>query len=246
MASVLFQLMMETSLIVGIGIPPRKAIELARWVDVRRYIIFARRCDLQYIETPSPAMLRFGPAFSGLRFGSVAMWREYSDFAVTALAVVNGLIAITVALLPMRRSVLKLRLGAVALVVAALAVGATFYAQVRSYVQIERQQSDRAEIRMRLQNFIRRRPRTPGADQGRRPRVADDSRRSMGAAGGDFSPRQARRTHHRPLPQDASDSTATARISRRRAWDTGARCETVSSISRRSARNFGEPTRRRP
>jgi hypothetical protein len=99
-------------------------------------------------------MLRFGRAFSGLRFGSVAMWREYSDFAVTALAVVNGLIAITVALLPMRRSVLKLRLGAAALVVAALAVGATFYGQVRSYVQIERQQSDRAEIRARLQNFV--------------------------------------------------------------------------------------------
>ena len=57
------------------------------------------------------------------------MWREYFEFAGTALAVVNGLIAITVALLPMRRSVLKLRLGAFALVVAALAVGATFYAK---------------------------------------------------------------------------------------------------------------------
>ena len=82
------------------------------------------------------------------------MWREYFEFAGTALAVVNGLIAITVALLPMRRSVLKLRLGAFALVLGALAVGATFYAKYSTYVRIERQQSDRAEVRTRLENFI--------------------------------------------------------------------------------------------
>ena len=82
------------------------------------------------------------------------MWREYFGFAGTALAVINGLIAITVALLPMRRSVLKLRLGAAALVLGALAVGATFYSKYRAYVQVERQQSDRAEIRERLENFI--------------------------------------------------------------------------------------------
>jgi len=32
------------------------------------------------------------------------MWREYFEFAGTALAIINGLIAITVALLPMRRT----------------------------------------------------------------------------------------------------------------------------------------------
>ena len=82
------------------------------------------------------------------------MWREYFDFAGTALAVINGLIAITIALLPMRRSVIKLRLGAVALVLGALAVGATFYSTYRAHVQVERQQSDRAEVRMRLESFI--------------------------------------------------------------------------------------------
>jgi hypothetical protein len=82
------------------------------------------------------------------------MWREYSGFAGTALAVINGLIAITIALTPMRRSVLKLRLGALALVLAGLAVGATFYAKYRDYVRVERQQSDLAEVRKRLDNFI--------------------------------------------------------------------------------------------
>jgi hypothetical protein len=82
------------------------------------------------------------------------MWRDYLEYAGTALAVVNGLIAITVALMPMRRSVYKLRLGAVALVLGALAVGATFYSKFHAYVQVERQQSDRADIRMRLENFI--------------------------------------------------------------------------------------------
>lgn len=82
------------------------------------------------------------------------MWREYFEFAGTALAIVNALIAITVALLATRRSVLKLRLGAFALVLGALAVGATFYAKYSTYVRIERQQSDRAETRVRIESFI--------------------------------------------------------------------------------------------
>jgi hypothetical protein len=82
------------------------------------------------------------------------MWREYFGLAGTVFAVINGLIAITIALLPIRRSVYKLRLGAVALVLGALAVGAAFYAKYHAYVQTERQQSDRADIRNRLANFI--------------------------------------------------------------------------------------------
>jgi hypothetical protein len=82
------------------------------------------------------------------------MWREYLEYAGTALAVVNGSIAITIALIPMRRSVLKLRLGAAALVLGSLAVGATFYAKYSADFRIERQQSDRAEVRARLENFI--------------------------------------------------------------------------------------------
>jgi hypothetical protein len=82
------------------------------------------------------------------------MWREYFGYAGTIAAVANGLIAIFVALLPTRRSVYKLRLGAAALVLGALAVGAAFYSTYHAYVQFERQQSDRAEIRKRLDSFI--------------------------------------------------------------------------------------------
>lgn len=82
------------------------------------------------------------------------MWREYFGFAGTAFAVLNGLIAITIAMLPVRRSVYKLRLGATALMLGALAVGAAFYSKYHAHVQIERQQADRAEIRKRLENFI--------------------------------------------------------------------------------------------
>ena len=81
------------------------------------------------------------------------MWREYFGYAGTALAVINGVIAIVIALLPVRRSVHKLRLGATALVLGALAVGATFYSAYRAHTQIERQQSDRVEIRKRLDGF---------------------------------------------------------------------------------------------
>ena len=82
------------------------------------------------------------------------MWREYFEYAGTMLAIVNGLIAITIALIPMRRSVLKLRLGVAALVLGALAVGATFYSKYNAYVRVERQQSDRIEVSARLENFI--------------------------------------------------------------------------------------------
>ena len=82
------------------------------------------------------------------------MWREYLGFAATAFAVINGLIAILIALLPARRSVYKLRLGATALVLGALAVGATFFSTYHTASRIERQQSDRAEIRKRLTNCL--------------------------------------------------------------------------------------------
>src|SRR5258707_113663 len=90
----------------------------------------------------------------GWRIGFVSMWRQYFGFAGTLFAVINGLIAITIALLPVRRSVYKLRLAAAALVLGALAVGAAFYAKYHAYVQVERQLSDRAEIRTRLDNLI--------------------------------------------------------------------------------------------
>jgi hypothetical protein len=82
------------------------------------------------------------------------MWRTYFEFIAPAFAVINGMLAITIALLPMRRSVIKLRLGAAALVLGALAVGATFYSTYHAHVLAERQQSERADIRTRLESLI--------------------------------------------------------------------------------------------
>lgn len=82
------------------------------------------------------------------------MWRDYFGFVGPALAVINGLLAIVIALLPVRKSVHKLRLGAFALVLGGLAVGATFYAQIHAYTQAQRARSERGDIRQRLENFI--------------------------------------------------------------------------------------------
>jgi hypothetical protein len=81
------------------------------------------------------------------------MWREYLGFAGTAIAVINGLIAIVIALLPVRRSVHKLRLGATALALSALAVGATVYSNYYSHVSVDQQESDRAENRVRIERL---------------------------------------------------------------------------------------------
>jgi len=81
------------------------------------------------------------------------MWREFFDYAGTILAVVNGLIALGIALLPSRRSVYRLRLGVVALMIGALAIGATFYTKYRAYIHVDRQQSDQSDIRKRVEAF---------------------------------------------------------------------------------------------
>jgi len=82
------------------------------------------------------------------------MWRDIFGFAGTILAVVNGLIAFGIALLPSRRSVYRLRLGVAALLLGALAVGATFYTKYRAYIQVERQQTDRSDVQKRLDAFV--------------------------------------------------------------------------------------------
>ena len=142
---------------------------------------FSWRCDLRCIESHGGQCYVSGRLF--WRIGSVSMWREYFDFAATALAVINGLIAITIALLPMRRSVLKLRLGAVALVLGALAVGATFYSKYRAYVR------DRAAaVRSRrgphaARELHRGRPDSARPDQGRRSRRCRRPPRTSGRSG---------------------------------------------------------------
>jgi hypothetical protein len=82
------------------------------------------------------------------------MWREYAGFIGSIVAVINGVLAITVAMLPMRKSVAKLRLAVTALVLGALTVGLMFYARYQAGVQIEQQQSDRREIRERLETLV--------------------------------------------------------------------------------------------
>jgi hypothetical protein len=81
------------------------------------------------------------------------MWREYLGFVATAIAVINGLLAITIAMLPVRRSVARLRLGVVALVLGGAAAGTTFYLKHYTRVHEERLQADRREVRERLETF---------------------------------------------------------------------------------------------
>jgi hypothetical protein len=82
------------------------------------------------------------------------MWREYLGLAGTAIAVVNGLLAIAVALLPVRRSVAKLRLGVAAVVLAVLAAGAAYYGKHSARLQQERQLAERGEIRERIETLM--------------------------------------------------------------------------------------------
>ena len=82
------------------------------------------------------------------------MWREYFGYAGTAIAVVNGLLAIIIALLPVRRSVARLRMGVTALVLGGIAVGALVFSRHYDRVQLDKHQADRGEVRERLETFI--------------------------------------------------------------------------------------------
>ena len=82
------------------------------------------------------------------------MWLQYLGFAGATIAVVNGLIAMAIALLPVRRSVYKLRLGAAAVVLAIVAVGATAYARYHAAAEAAQQLAERGEIGHRLLVFI--------------------------------------------------------------------------------------------
>jgi hypothetical protein len=82
------------------------------------------------------------------------MWRELLGFSGAVIAVVNGLIALAVALLPVRRSVLKLRLSVVALILGVLVLGATLAARYGLYLQQERQFAERRDARERIEAFL--------------------------------------------------------------------------------------------
>jgi hypothetical protein len=82
------------------------------------------------------------------------MWRDYLWIAAALLAVVNGGLAFLIAKLPARSSVLRLRLGAAAIALGLIAVGAAVYARYQASAQTDRQQSDRIDTRKRLDNFV--------------------------------------------------------------------------------------------
>jgi hypothetical protein len=90
------------------------------------------------------------------------MWREYLkyidiDIGIligTAVAVVNGILALIIAFMPVRWSVAKLRLGVVAFVLAAAALGSTVYLQRHAREQLLQKQTDRRDLHERLETFI--------------------------------------------------------------------------------------------
>jgi hypothetical protein len=82
------------------------------------------------------------------------MWRDYIGLTGTVVAAINGLLAIIIALLPVRRSVIKLRLGLAALALAVIGLGATALSKHYERVQQDRRAAERLEIRDTIQTFI--------------------------------------------------------------------------------------------
>src|ERR1051325_2942822 len=82
------------------------------------------------------------------------MWREYFGFVAPALAVINGFIAIIIALLPIRRSVAKGRLGVPAVILGGLAIGAGYYARYAARGEAAEQIALREQVREQIQTHI--------------------------------------------------------------------------------------------
>ena len=82
------------------------------------------------------------------------MWRDYIGLTGTVVAAINGLLAILIALLPVRRSVVKLRLGVAALMLAVIGLGATAFAKYQERVQHDLVMANRSEIREKVENFV--------------------------------------------------------------------------------------------
>ena len=86
--------------------------------------------------------------------GLSEMWRDYIGLTGTVVAAINGLLAIFIALLPVRRSVVKLRLGVAALMLAVIGLGATAFAKYQERVQHDLVMANRSEIREKVENFV--------------------------------------------------------------------------------------------
>lgn len=81
------------------------------------------------------------------------MWREYLVYIGAVLALINGLLATFIARLPDRRSVYRLRLGVLAVLIGVLAIGSTIYTQHTARVRTDRQAAERLELRKRIDNL---------------------------------------------------------------------------------------------
>ena len=82
------------------------------------------------------------------------MWLDYIGWTGTAVAAINGLFAVIIALLPVRRSVAKLRLGVTALVLAGIGLGATAFSKHYDRVRQDLRVAERSEIREKVETFI--------------------------------------------------------------------------------------------
>ena len=81
------------------------------------------------------------------------MWRNYIGYAAAVLAVLNALIATLIARLPDRRSVYRLRLGVITMVLGVIAIGAAIFAQHSARFVVDRGVADRIELRKRIETF---------------------------------------------------------------------------------------------
>jgi hypothetical protein len=82
------------------------------------------------------------------------MWREVIGFVGASIAVINGVLAIIIAMLPMRRSVAKLRMAVLALglslIAIVVALGGTYVVQLREQHEL----SARRDTRERLEALL--------------------------------------------------------------------------------------------
>lgn len=81
------------------------------------------------------------------------MWRDYLWLAAAVIAIVNGVLAMLIAKMPARQSVFQLRLAALAIALGVVALGVAVYDRYHARAQVERLQTDRVDIRKRLENF---------------------------------------------------------------------------------------------
>ncbi len=93
--------------------------------------------------------------YLALARAQLANWREFAPHAGPAIAIVNGLLVVAVALLPLKTTRAKVRIGLLALALALGAIGMTAYAQYTERAVQERIREARLETRAQLAAMVR-------------------------------------------------------------------------------------------